>query len=42
MSIEIFILGGVTAGFFAGMFGIGGGAIVIPILTHVYRSTGMP
>ena len=37
MSIETFILGGVIAGFFAGMFGIGGGAVVIPILTHFYR-----
>jgi uncharacterized protein len=41
MSIEIFILGGTIAGFFAGMFGIGGGAIVIPILKHVYKSAGM-
>jgi hypothetical protein len=41
MSIETFILGGVIAGFFAGMFGIGGGAVVIPILTHFYRSMGM-
>ncbi|WP_249902551.1 hypothetical protein [Ralstonia pseudosolanacearum] len=37
----LFLLAGLTAGFFAGMFGIGGGAIVIPILVHVYRDAGM-
>ena len=34
-------MAGLVAGFFAGMFGIGGGAIVIPILVHVYKSAGM-
>ena len=41
MLLGFFLLAGVVAGFFAGMFGIGGGAIVIPILVHVYRSNGM-
>lgn len=41
MLLGFFLLAGVTAGFFAGMFGIGGGAIVIPILVHVYRGAGM-
>ncbi|MDF3822643.1 sulfite exporter TauE/SafE family protein [Leptospira sp. 96542] len=36
-----FLMAGVLAGFLAGMFGIGGGAIVIPILAHVYVSAGM-
>ncbi|MBC7857775.1 MAG: sulfite exporter TauE/SafE family protein [Burkholderiaceae bacterium] len=35
------ILGGVAAGFLAGMFGIGGGAIVIPVLIYIYKSGGM-
>lgn len=33
--------GGVAAGFLAGMFGIGGGAIVIPVLIHIYQFEGM-
>lgn len=41
MLFGLFLLAGVVAGFFAGMFGIGGGAIVIPILVHVYQSNGM-
>lgn len=36
-----FILGGLAAGFLAGMFGIGGGAIVIPVLIQIYRNSGM-
>ena len=36
-----FILGGLAAGFLAGMFGIGGGAIVIPVLIHIYKTNGM-
>lgn len=32
---------GATAGFFAGMFGIGGGAIVIPVLIHIYKDGGI-
>lgn len=35
------IAGGIAAGFLAGMFGIGGGAIVIPLLIHIYKSNGM-
>jgi uncharacterized membrane protein YfcA len=36
------IAGATTAGFLAGMFGIGGGAVVIPMLIHVYKSEGLP
>lgn len=36
------IAGGTTAGFLAGMFGIGGGAIVIPVLIHIYKNQGLP
>ena len=39
--IFAFIIGGMTAGFLAGMFGIGGGAIVIPLLIHIYKQYGM-
>jgi len=35
------ILAGCAAGFLAGMFGIGGGAIVIPVLIYLYKSGGM-
>ena len=35
------ILVGIAAGFLAGMFGIGGGAIVIPMLIYMYKSGGM-
>ena len=29
-------------GLFAGLFGVGGGAIVIPVLYEVFRITGVP
>jgi len=35
------IAGGTAAGFLAGMFGIGGGALLIPILIYVYRDAGL-
>jgi uncharacterized membrane protein YfcA len=36
------IVGGTATGFFAGLFGVGGGAIVIPILYEVFRIAGVP
>ena len=38
----IIIAGGVVAGFLAGLFGIGGGAIIVPILYEVFRIIGTP
>lgn len=34
-------LAGTAAGFLAGMFGIGGGAIIIPVLIYLYKGGGM-
>jgi uncharacterized membrane protein YfcA len=36
------IAAGTATGFFAGLFGVGGGAIVIPILYEVFRIAGVP
>ncbi|MEE9348053.1 MAG: sulfite exporter TauE/SafE family protein [Robiginitomaculum sp.] len=36
------IAGGALAGFAAGMFGIGGGAVMVPLLSFVLRSMGYP
>jgi uncharacterized membrane protein YfcA len=36
------VLGGAATGLFAGLFGIGGGAIIIPVLYEVFRITGVP
>jgi uncharacterized membrane protein YfcA len=33
---------GAATGVFAGLFGIGGGAVIIPILYEVFRTTGVP
>ena len=33
-------MSGVAAGFFAGLFGIGGGLIMVPVLVYVFTSTG--
>lgn len=37
----LLVAGGVT-GFFAGLFGVGGGAIVIPVIYEVFRVIGVP
>ena len=34
--------GGVVTGILAGLFGIGGGAIIVPVLYEVYRALGVP
>ena len=36
------VVAGVVMGLFAGLFGVGGGAIVIPVLYEVFRITGVP
>jgi uncharacterized membrane protein YfcA len=36
------ILSGVVTGILAGMFGIGGGAVIVPVLYEVFRILGVP
>src|ERR1700758_3066550 len=36
------IVGGVVTGILAGLFGIGGGAIIVPVLYEVFRLLGVP
>jgi len=36
------LAGGAVAGILAGMFGIGGGAILVPIFFHVFGLLGVP
>src|SRR4051812_36622960 len=36
------IAGGVVTGILAGLFGIGGGAIIVPVLYEVFRAIGVP
>ncbi len=40
--LAIFGLSGAVAGFFAGLFGIGGGLIMVPVLIWAFTTTGMP
>ena len=34
--------GGVVTGLMAGLFGIGGGAVIVPVLFEVFRVVGVP
>jgi uncharacterized protein len=36
------VLGGIVTGLLAGLFGIGGGAIIVPVLYEVFRLVGVP
>lgn len=38
----LIIVGGVATGLLAGMFGIGGGAVIVPVLYEVFRVWGVP
>src|SRR5579872_1844225 len=36
------VVGGVVTGLLAGLLGIGGGAIIVPVLYEVFRALGVP
>ena len=36
------IAAGVVTGLLAGMFGIGGGAVIVPVLFEIFRLFGVP
>ncbi len=36
------VLAGVATGILAGLFGIGGGAIIVPVLYEIFRILGVP
>ena len=36
------LVGGVITGILAGLFGIGGGALIVPVLYEVFRALGVP
>src|SRR3954464_6444701 len=36
------VIAGVATGLLAGLFGIGGGAIIVPVLYEVFRVLGVP
>lgn len=40
--IAAILIGGVITGVLAGLFGIGGGAVVVPVLYEVFRVIGVP
>lgn len=40
--IVAFLALGVVAGFTAGLFGVGGGAVIMPILTSIFLAQGVP
>ena len=38
----VIVAGGIVTGILAGLFGIGGGAIIVPVLYEVFRVLGVP
>jgi len=36
------VVGGIVTGILAGLFGIGGGALIVPVLYEVFRALGVP
>jgi uncharacterized membrane protein YfcA len=38
----LIIVGGLVTGILAGLFGIGGGALIVPVLYEVFRALGVP
>lgn len=39
--LAVFGLSGIASGFFAGLFGIGGGLIMVPVLVYAFKMTGV-
>jgi uncharacterized protein len=38
----LIVVGGIVTGILAGLFGIGGGALIVPVLYEVFRAIGVP
>src|SRR5262249_53170380 len=36
------VIGGVVTGLLAGLFGVGGGAVIVPVLYEIFRVLGVP
>ena len=39
--VAVFGLSGIASGFLAGLFGIGGGLIMVPVLVYAFKTMGM-